>query len=32
MDGGVFQILLSNVAKANLEIDWDMLRKGDPIK
>jgi len=31
-DGGVFQILLSNVAKANLEIDWDMLRKGDPIK
>jgi ribosome maturation factor RimP len=32
MDGGVFQILLSNVAKANLEIDWDMLRKGDLIK
>lgn len=32
MDGGVFQIPLSNVAKANLEIDWNMLRKGDPIK
>jgi ribosome maturation factor RimP len=32
MDGGVFQIPLSNVAKANLEIDWNMLWKGDPIK
>jgi ribosome maturation factor RimP len=32
MDGGVFQIPLSNLAKANLEIDWDMLRKGDSIK
>ncbi len=25
MDGGVFQITLSNVAKANLEIDWNIL-------
>jgi ribosome maturation factor RimP len=25
MDGGVFQIPLSNVAKANLEIDWNIL-------
>jgi ribosome maturation factor RimP len=32
MDGWVFQIALSNVAKANLEIDWNMLWKGDPIK
>ena len=32
MDGGVFQIPLSNVAKANLEIDWNMFWKGDPIK
>ena len=27
-DGGVFRIPLSNVAKANLEINQDMLRKG----
>jgi ribosome maturation factor RimP len=27
MDGGVFQIPLSDVAKANLEIDRDVLRK-----
>jgi ribosome maturation factor RimP len=26
-DEGVFRIPFSNVAKANLEIDWDMLRK-----
>jgi ribosome maturation factor RimP len=26
-DEGVFQIPFSNVAKANLEIDWDVLRK-----
>ena len=32
MDGGVFQIPLSNVAKANLEIDRDVLRKEHPIK
>jgi ribosome maturation factor RimP len=32
MDGGIFQISLSNVAKANLEIDWNMLWKGNPIK
>ena len=32
MDGGVFQILLSNVAKANLEINWNTLWKEDPIK
>ena len=25
IDGGVFQIPLSNVAKANLEIDWNIL-------
>jgi len=31
-DGGVFQIPLSNVAKANLEIDQDMLRKGHDTK
>jgi len=32
MDGGVLQIPLSNVAKANLEIDRDVLRKEHPIK
>jgi ribosome maturation factor RimP len=32
IDGGVFQILLSNVVKANLEFDRDVLRKGHPIK
>jgi ribosome maturation factor RimP len=32
IDGGVFQIPLSNVVKANLEFDRDMLRKGNPIK
>jgi ribosome maturation factor RimP len=32
VDGGVFQIPLSNVAKANLEIDWDALRKEHNIK
>ena len=32
VDGGVFQISLSNVAKANLEIDQDMLRKEHLIK
>jgi ribosome maturation factor RimP len=31
-DGGIFQIPLSNVAKANLEFDRDVLRKGHPIK
>jgi ribosome maturation factor RimP len=30
--GGVFQIPLSNVAKANLEIDQDVFRKEHPIK
>lgn len=29
---GIFQIPLSNVAKANLEVDRDVLRKGHPIK
>lgn len=32
IDGGIFQIPLSNVAKANLEFDRDVLRKGHPIK
>ena len=32
IEGEVFQIPLSNVAKANLEIDWDMFRKEHPIK
>ena len=32
IDGGVFQIPLSNVVKANLEFDRDVLRKGHPIK
>jgi ribosome maturation factor RimP len=32
VDGGVFQIHLSNVAKANLEIDRDVLRKKYNIK
>jgi ribosome maturation factor RimP len=32
VEGGVFQIPLSNVAKANLEIDQDMLRKEHLIK
>jgi ribosome maturation factor RimP len=32
VEGGVFQIPLSNVAKANLEIDRDVFRKEDPIK
>jgi ribosome maturation factor RimP len=32
MDGGVFQIPLSNVAKANLEINWNTLWEEDPIK
>jgi ribosome maturation factor RimP len=27
VDGGIFRIPLSNVAKANLEIDQDVLRK-----
>jgi ribosome maturation factor RimP len=31
-DGGVFQIPLSNVAKANLEIDPDVLRKDHRMK
>ncbi len=31
IEGKVFQIPLSNVAKANLEIDWDMFRKEHPI-
>jgi ribosome maturation factor RimP len=32
VDGGIFQIPLSNVAKANLEIDRDALRKEHNIK
>ena len=32
IDGGIFQIPLSNVAKANLEFDRDVLWKGYPIK
>ncbi len=32
VDGGVFQIPLSNVAKANLEIDRDVFRKEHPTK
>jgi ribosome maturation factor RimP len=32
VDGGIFQILLSNVAKANLEIDRDVFRKEHNIK
>jgi ribosome maturation factor RimP len=32
VDGGVFEIPLSNVARANLEIDRDVLRKEHPIK
>jgi len=32
VEGGVFQIPLSNVAKANLEVDQDVLRKGHHIK
>jgi ribosome maturation factor RimP len=32
IDGWVFQIPLSNVAKANLEFDQDVLRKGHPLK
>jgi ribosome maturation factor RimP len=32
VEGGVFQIPLSNVAKANLEVDQDVLRKGRHIK
>jgi ribosome maturation factor RimP len=31
-DGKTFQIPLSNVAKANLEVDWNMLRKEPSIK
>jgi ribosome maturation factor RimP len=31
-DGGIIQIPLSNVTKANLEIDQDVLRKEHPIK
>jgi ribosome maturation factor RimP len=31
-DGGIFQIPLSNVAKANLEVDQDVLRKEHPMK
>jgi ribosome maturation factor RimP len=32
VDGGVFHIPLSNVAKANLEIDQDVLRKEHRVK
>ena len=32
VDGKIFQIPLSNVAKANLEVDWNMLRKEPSIK
>ena len=32
VDGGIFQIPLCNVAKANLEIDQDVLRKEHRIK
>jgi len=32
VEGGVFQIPLSNVAEANLEVDQDVLRKGHHIK
>jgi ribosome maturation factor RimP len=32
MEEGVFQIPLSNVAKANLDIDWNTLWKEDPTK
>jgi len=32
VDGGIFQIPLSNVAKANLEVDQDVLRKERPMK
>jgi ribosome maturation factor RimP len=32
IDREIFQIPLSNVAKANLEIDWNMLWKENPIK
>jgi ribosome maturation factor RimP len=32
VDGGIFQIPFSNVAKANLEIDQDVLRKEHRIK
>jgi hypothetical protein len=32
VDGGIFHIPLSNVAKANLEIDQDVLRKEHRIK
>ena len=32
VDRGIFQIPLSNVAKANLEIDQDVLRKEDRTK
>jgi len=32
VDGGIFQIPLSNVAKANLEIDQDVFRKEHRIK
>jgi ribosome maturation factor RimP len=32
MDREIFQIPLSNVAKANLEIDWNILWKKDHIK
>jgi ribosome maturation factor RimP len=32
MDGGIFQIPLSNVAKANLEIEGNMLQKSHRIK
>ncbi len=31
-EGGVFEIPLSNVAKANLEVDQDVFRKGPSIK
>jgi ribosome maturation factor RimP len=31
-EGGIFQIPLSNVAKANLEVDQDVLRKEHPMK
>jgi ribosome maturation factor RimP len=31
-DGGIFQIPLSNVAKANLEVDQDLLHKEHSVK
>jgi ribosome maturation factor RimP len=32
VDGGIFQIPLSNVAKANLEVDQDLLHKEHSVK